>query len=112
MFGTARVRPVLRHEQALACELVGRRPVLFVGVAAPVAARPDASKGDCLLGECSNPVALRRGLSALLERCWQHPASLLLYDVSVQHFETEVGTLGTGSARQMGRNLKPRVPEV
>jgi hypothetical protein len=38
MVGAVRVRPVLRSEQAFACELVGRRPVPCVGVAARVAA--------------------------------------------------------------------------
>jgi hypothetical protein len=39
MLEPVRVRPVLRREQVLAAELVGCRPVPFVGVAARVAAR-------------------------------------------------------------------------
>ena len=34
------------------------------------------------------------------------PAGLVLDDVSALCFEAEVGTLGTGSARRPGRNLK------
>ena len=39
MLQAVRVRPVLRREQELAVEMVGCRPVPFVGVAAHVAAQ-------------------------------------------------------------------------
>ncbi len=40
------------------------------------------------------------------------PASLVLYDLNPQYLDTEVGTLGTGSAGRLGTNLKLRVPEA